>query len=61
MTTDTTLHTQDATWRSGVVRARRHSCSTVTVKGIGNVYVAKPAAMAGFPVIAPPRRGAPPQ
>ena len=61
MTTHTTFHTQDATWRSGVVRARLHSCSMVTVNGSGNVYLAKPAAMAGFPVIEPARRGAPPQ
>jgi len=59
--TDITTHIQDATWRSGVVRARLHSCSTVTSNGIANVYLAKPAAMSGFPVTEVIRRGAPPQ
>ena len=61
MSTRTHLHTQDATWRSGVARARLHSCPVTTVDGNGNVYIAKPAAMAAFPVLGPPRRGAPPQ
>lgn len=57
----TTTHLKDATWRSGVVHARLHSCSVVTSNGIANVYVAKPATMAGFPVTRVTRRGAPPQ
>jgi hypothetical protein len=61
MTTRTTFHTQDATWRSGVVRARLHSCSTVNVNGNGHGYLAKPAAMIAFPAIPTTRRGAPPQ
>ncbi len=55
------LHTQDATWRSGVARARVLSCSASTVIGNGHAYIAKPAGMATFPVHGPARRGAPPQ
>ena len=59
--TDTSTHIQDATWRSHLARVRVHSCSTVTSNGIANVYLAKPATMAGFPVTRATRRGAPPQ
>jgi hypothetical protein len=61
MTNTLHLHTQDATWRSGVARARVLSCSVSAEIGNGNVYIAKPATMAAFPVHGPARRGAPPQ
>ncbi|UDY34056.1 hypothetical protein [Dermatobacter hominis] len=60
MTEMTTLHTQDAMWRSGVVRARLHLCSAVNAFGIANVYGTKPGAEAAIPATATTRRGAPP-
>jgi hypothetical protein len=59
MTEMTTLHTQDAMWRSGVVRARLHLCSAAAAFGIANVYGTKPGAQA-IPATATTRRGAPP-
>lgn len=59
MTDQMTLHTQDATWRSGVVRARLHLCSATPAFEIANVYGTKPGAMA-IPAAATTRRGAPP-
>ena len=61
MTEMMTLHTQDAMWRSGVVRARLHLCSAADAFGIANVYGTKPGATAAIPATASTtRRGAPP-
>jgi hypothetical protein len=56
----TTLHTQTAMWRRGVVRARLHLGSAFDAFGIANVYGAKPAAGSAVPATATTRRGAPP-
>ncbi len=55
-----TPHHTDATWRTGVVRTRRHLCSTPAGNRIANVYGIKPGAMVEFPATATTRRGAPP-
>ena len=59
MTKQMNLHTQGATWRSGVARARLRLCSASHAFEIANVYGTKPGAMA-IPAAATTRRGAPP-
>jgi len=58
--TERTHHRTDATWRTGVVRARLHLRSAVTAYGINNVHDVKPGGMFACPADASTPRGAPP-